>query len=61
MNVLVHLKNYYGGNKPVSLFSDQDSTFMSNQFTDMLRENIIIYNINTLNDHCRVWPFDPMG
>ena len=24
---------------------------MSNQFTDMLKENNIIYNVNTLNDH----------
>ena len=39
------------GNKPISLFSDQDATFNSNQFTDMLKENNIIYNINTLNDH----------
>ena len=39
------------GNKPISLYSDNDSTFMSNEFTDMLKENNIIYNINTLNDH----------
>ena len=44
-------KIIFGGNKPISLFSDNDSTFMSNQFTDMLKENNIIYNINTLNDH----------
>ena len=44
-------KIIFGNNKPVSLFSDNDSTFTSNQFTDMLKENNIIYNINTLNDH----------
>ena len=35
-------KIIFGNNKPVSLFSDNDSTFTSNQFTDMLKENNII-------------------
>ena len=39
------------GNKPISLYSDQDATFTSHEFTSMLKENNIIYNINTLNDH----------
>ena len=32
-----------GGNKPKCLFSDNDATFMSNEFTTMLKENNIIY------------------
>ena len=39
------------GNKPVCLFSDNDATFMSHQFSDMLKNNNIIFNVNTKDDH----------
>ena len=40
-----------GKNKPVCLFSDNDATFLSHEFTSMLKDNNIIYNVNTKNDH----------
>lgn len=39
------------GNIPHSLFSDNDSSFLSKSFTNMLDQNRIAFNVNTINDH----------
>ena len=39
------------GNVPHSLFSDNDSAFLSNSFSSMLDKKKIAFNVNTINDH----------
>ena len=48
---MVAFKKIIFGNKPIALYSDQDATLTSHEFSSRLKENNIIYNINTLNDH----------
>ena len=38
-------------NIPASLFSDNDSAFLSTSFSSMLDRKRIAFNVNTLNDH----------
>ena len=38
-------------NIPDSLFSDNDSSFLSNSFSSMLDRKRIAFNVNTINDH----------
>jgi hypothetical protein len=38
-------------NTPASLFSDNDSAFLSTSFSSMLDRKKIAFNVNTLNDH----------
>ena len=40
-----------GQDKPITIFSDNDSVFLSNEFTKMLRDHNIIQNANTKDDH----------
>ena len=38
-------------NTPASIFSDNDSAFLSKSFSSMLDRKKIAFNVNTLNDH----------